>query len=165
MIDLEEIKAALKRLEGKIERTPLLRSDKINKLVRKQVFFKAENRQKTGSFKIRGALNSVLLAPRATGYIAFSSGNHGKALAYAAKLAGKPCVIVMPQDTPEYKKNIAREHGAEVVSDGITIINRIDKVAELTKKTGYEFIPPYDDYRVMAGQGTQALEILEVQRR
>jgi threonine dehydratase len=163
MIDLEEIKAALKRLEGKIERTPLLRSDKINKLVRKQVFFKAENRQKTGSFKIRGALNSVLLAPRATGYIAFSSGNHGKALAYAAKLAGKPCVIVMPQDTPEYKKNIAREHGAEVVSDGITIINRIDKVAELTKKTGYEFIPPYDDYRVMAGQGTQALEILEDQ--
>lgn len=163
MIDLAEIKAAQKRLAGKIERTPLLHSDEINKLVGKSVYFKAENRQKTGSFKFRGALNAVLLASDAIGYIAFSSGNHGKALAYAAKLVGKPCVIVMPHDTPEYKKKMAREYGAEVVSDGITIINRIKKVTKLTKQTGYEFISPYDDYRVMAGQGTQVLEILEDQ--
>ncbi|MEK7471825.1 MAG: threonine/serine dehydratase [Patescibacteria group bacterium] len=163
MIDLKEIKAAQRRLEGKIERTLLLSSDAINKLVGKSVFFKAENRQTTGSFKIRGALNAVLLAPNAIGYIAFSSGNHGKALAYAAKLAGKPCVIVMPEDTPEYKKKIAREYGAEVVSNGVTIINRIEKVAELTEQTSYEFIPPYDDYWVIAGQGTLALEILDDQ--
>lgn len=163
MINLKEIRAAGERLEGKIERTPLITSVEINKLVGKSVFFKAENRQITGSFKIRGALNSVLLTPSAVGYIAFSSGNHGKALAYAAKLAGKPCVIVMPEDTPEYKKKIAREYGAEVVSDGITIINRIEKVAELTKQTGYEFISPYDDYRVMAGQGTLGIEILDEQ--
>ena len=161
MVQLDEIYAAKDRIADGIEKTEVLQSEELDQITGHHVFFKAENRQKTGSFKIRGALNAVLITPNVKGFIAFSSGNHGKALAYASKLAGKPVVIVMPEDTPEYKKTMARNYGADVVTEGITIENRIQRVADLTEETGYEFISPFDDERVMAGQGTISLELIE----
>ena len=161
MISLYNSQEAAKRIQAFIHKTPVLTSVTLDNLLGKQLFFKAEHLQKTGSFKIRGALNAALQASDASGFIAFSSGNHAQALAYAAKLLGKPAIILMPFDASEQKVKATKALGADVRTNGVTTENREALVAQLAAETGYQFIPPYNDERVMAGQGTVALEFLE----
>lgn len=161
MISLQDSQEALQRIRSYVHCTPILTSSTLNTTVGHEVFFKAEHLQKTGSFKVRGALNATLQAGDVAGFIAFSSGNHAQAIAYAGKKLGKPVIVVMPEDAPRQKMEATRSLGARVVSEGVTIANRETIVAKLTTETGYHFVPPYNDERVMAGQGTLALEFLQ----
>ncbi|HXH26469.1 MAG TPA: threonine/serine dehydratase [Candidatus Acidoferrum sp.] len=161
MITLSDSQDAARRLQGFVHQTPVLTSTTLDSLLGKQLFFKAEHLQKTGSFKIRGALNAALQAGDVPGFIAFSSGNHAQALAYAAKLLGKPAIILMPFDASKQKIKATKAHGADVRTEGVTIENREALVTQLAAETGYRLIPPYNDEQVMAGQGTLALEFLQ----
>jgi threonine dehydratase len=159
-----DIEAAAKSLDGHILRTPLLESDALSALAGCRLLIKAESLQRTGAFKIRGALNKVMsLQPsvRAKGVVASSSGNHGNALAAAAKQFGIPCKIVMPADAPRVKIDNTREHGAEVVLYDREREDRFAIVEKLARDAGMNNVPPYDDIQVMAGQGTIGLEIVD----
>ncbi|MER3480348.1 MAG: threonine/serine dehydratase [Meiothermus sp.] len=161
MLTLEDIHAAAERIRPYIHRTPVFTSHDLDKRFSKKLFFKAEHLQKTGSFKARGALNAALQLQDPKGIIAVSSGNHAQGVAYAAQVVGKPALIVMPQDSSPLKKEATRAYGAEVYDRGVTVENREGMVRKLAEERGYELIHPFDDERVMAGQGTQALELLE----
>jgi threonine dehydratase len=141
-----------------ITRTPTLPTDLDSRLL-----LKAECFQRTGSFKARGAFNAILrLDPKSTaGVITASSGNHAQAVALAAKTAGLKAVILIPEGANPRKVAATRALGAEVVSEGITFLNRDDKLVEYTKRLGLTLIHPYDDWDVIHGQGTGALELLE----
>jgi threonine dehydratase len=130
-----------------------------NREVGREVWFKCENFQRAGSFKMRGATNRILTldaAARARGVAAFSSGNHAQAVALAARDAGTRAVIVMPEDAPRAKVAATREYGAEIIFDDRESVSR-----DVAARTGFALVPPYDDHHVMAGQGTCALELLE----
>jgi threonine dehydratase len=161
MLSLEDIQAAAKRIAPYIHQTPVQSSQSINRLLGREVFFKAEHLQKTGSFKARGALNAALQLSNPKGLIAVSSGNHAQGVAYAAQIIGVPALIVMPEDASSLKKAATRSYGAEIYDQGVTLANREQVVRNMAQETGYELIHPFDDFRVMAGQGTQALELLE----
>ncbi len=158
---LEHIQAAAQRIAPYIHRTPVFTSQGLDQRLGKKLFFKAEHLQKTGSFKARGALNAALQLQNPRGIIAVSSGNHAQGVAYAAQVIGVPALVVMPEDASPTKKAATRAYGAEVYDQGVTVENREQVVRHLAEETGYELIHPFDDFRVMAGQGTQALELLE----
>lgn len=164
MMDFSEIERARRRLAGIIKPTPLLRSDTFDRLTGAQVFLKPENRQKTGSFKIRGAFNRLasLSAEEARrGVIAASAGNHGQALSYAATRAGIHATIVMPRTAAIAKIDATRNYGQNVVLEGSDYQEARQAAAELQRRSGAIFVDAYDDPFVIAGQGTIGLEIAD----
>lgn len=163
-ITLEDIKAAAGRLAGHIERTPCRYSRTLSEITGAQVWVKFENLQFTAAYKERGALNKLLLLSdedRARGVIAASAGNHAQGLAYHGHRLGVPVTIVMPKGTPFVKVEHTRQHGAEVVIFGDTYDEAAAHAQQLREERGLTFVHPFDDYDVMAGQGTIALEMLE----
>lgn len=163
-MDIAEIERARRRLAGIIKPTPLLRSDTFDRLIGAQVFLKPENRQKTGSFKIRGAFNRLAsLSPEEArrGVIAASAGNHGQALSYAATRAGIRATIVMPRTAAIAKIDATRNYGQNVVLEGNDYQEARCAAAELQQRSGAVFVDAYDDPFVIAGQGTIGLEIAE----
>jgi threonine dehydratase len=161
MINLKDIEDAQQRIKSYVQVTPVLTNSSLDKQFNKELFFKAEHLQKTGSFKARGALNAALQAGNVKGLIAVSSGNHAQAVAYAAQILKTKALIVMPQDSSPLKIAATKSYGAEVYTDGVTIENREEVVKQMAETTGYHLIHPFNDERVMAGQGTQALELLD----
>ncbi len=164
IMDFSDIELAHRRLAGIIKPTPLLRSDTFDRILGAQVFLKPENRQKTGSFKIRGAYNRVAaLSPEEArrGVIAASAGNHGQALAYAATCAGIRATIVMPRTAAIAKVDATRNYGQSVVLEGIDYQEARKAAEELQQRSGAVFVDAYDDPFVIAGQGTIGLEIAE----
>jgi len=162
MVTLEDIENAKKRIEPYIFETPLIHLEGLDELLNCQVYVKAECMQKTNSFKIRGALNKMLSMKAEdlkNGVVAASSGNHGKGVAFAAKLLGVKATIVIPDNAPQIKVDGIRELGAEVVQCKLSQRHVIAK--ELSEKYGYTNIHPYDDYEIIAGQGTAGLEIMK----
>lgn len=164
MVTLDDIRAAHQRIHPYVHQTPVLTSQAINRMVGAQLHFKCENLQKIGAFKARGALNAVLqLADTVArrGVVTHSSGNHAQALAYAAGLRGIPCTIVMPRNAPSVKQQAVKEYGAEVVLCEPTMASRLETMDQIVQSTGAHPVPPYNDERVIAGQGTVALELLD----
>jgi threonine dehydratase len=164
MITLDDVQAAARRIEGAAHRTPVLTSRALDAAVGATVFLKAENLQRVGAFKFRGAYNAVASLPgaeRARGVATVSSGNHAQALALAAQLHDVPAVILMPDDAPGGKLAATAGYGAEVIKFDRYAQDREALLAELVADRGLIPIHPYDDERVMAGQGTVALELIE----
>ena len=164
MITLEDVRAAARRLSDRIHRTPVVTCRSFDDATGYSVFFKCENLQRAGSFKIRGALNKLLSlseAERARGVVAFSSGNHAQGVALAARMVGTSAVIVMPTDAPRLKLAATRGYGAEVVFYNRQKEDREAIARRLVAETGRVLVPPYDDPAIMAGQGTAALELFE----
>jgi threonine dehydratase len=163
-ISLAEVRAAAAAIHGSVERTPCLHSRTLSEIAGCQVFLKFENLQFTASFKERGALNKLLslsAAERAAGVIAMSAGNHAQGVAYHAKRLGVHAVIVMPRFTPTVKVEHTRALGAEVELVGETLEDATPRAVELQERRGLVLVHPYDDERVIAGQGTVAIEMLE----
>jgi threonine dehydratase len=159
-----EIQAAAVRLRGVAHRTPIATSHTLDERVGAQVFLKCENLQRIGAFKIRGAWNAVAqLSPeeKRRGVIAYSSGNHAQAVALACREMGVRAVIVMPRTAAATKLAATAGYGAEVVLYDPETENREEIAGRLEAEHGYNVVPPYDDRRVVAGQGTVALEMLE----
>lgn len=162
MTTMADVTAAAERIRGLVHRTPVLTSATFDRELDASVFFKCENMQKVGAFKARGACNAVLALDEATakrGVIAHSSGNHGAALAYAARSRGIPCLVVMPDNAPAVKVDAVRGFGAEVhfCKPG----GREDLCAQLQRERGSVLVHPFENPYVIAGQGTAALELLE----
>jgi threonine dehydratase len=165
-ITLADIESARRVIQEAIVRTPMLPAPKLSALTGAQVFVKYENLQVTNSFKDRGALAklaSLSDAERACGVIAMSAGNHAQAVAYHASRLGIPATIVMPVTTPFVKVAATRAYGAEVVLDGETMVEAQACCEEIRRERGLTLVHPYDDARVIAGQGTIAVEMLEDQ--
>jgi threonine dehydratase len=161
---LADIQAARERLRGIVAETPLYPSDTFSRLSRTQVRLKAENLQRTGSFKIRGAVNKLAtLSPgeRDAGVVAASAGNHGQAVAWAARELGIRARIFVPLDAPMAKVEACRNYGAETELAGADFEDALAAALEDVEKTGSTFIHPYEDQLVIAGQGTISLELLE----
>jgi threonine dehydratase len=159
-----DVARAADRLVGVAHRTPVLTSRTADALTGARLFFKAENLQRGGAFKFRGAYNAISALPeavRARGVIAFSSGNHAQAIALASRLLNVPAVIVMPEDAPAVKVEATRGYGAEVVSYDRYSQDREALGREIAAARGLTLIPPYDHPEVIAGQGTLALELIE----
>jgi threonine dehydratase len=157
------IKEAAERLRGVIHRTPLDFSATFSQLTGSQVYLKLENLQKTGSFKIRGAYNKICSldkVSRKKGVIAASAGNHAQGVAYAARCAGIPSLVVMPENAPVSKVAATLGYGAQVVLAGEDYDRAFVRARELQKECGATFVPSFDDPLVIAGQGTVALELL-----
>lgn len=162
MVDLADIRAAAARLVGVTHRTPIVTSRTLDRIVGAEVFLKAENFQRTGSFKLRGAYNAMaqLAEPdRNKGVVAYSSGNHGQAVAYSAALFGVRASIVMPTDAPEVKKAAVAGYGATIVDYDRANEDRNEIASNIVAMTGAALIPPFDDPNVIAGQGTCGLEL------
>ena len=158
------IREAALRIAAFVHRTPVLTSSSIDTLTGATIFFKCENLQKIGAFKARGAMNAVLsLTPeeRSRGVATHSSGNHAQAIALAARDNGAKAYIVMPENAPEVMKKAVMGYGAEVIFCEPTQQAREQTVAEVVARTGAVFIHPFNDYRVIAGQATACLELLE----
>jgi threonine dehydratase len=168
-ITFDDVAAAAQRLAGHAHRTPVLTSRTADELTGARVFFKAENFQRMGAFKFRGAFNALARfspAQRERGVIAFSSGNHAQATALAARILGMPSVIVMPQDAPAAKLAATRGYQAGQAGSEVVLYDRYTEDREaigrrLAEERGMTLVPPYDHADVMAGQGTAALELLE----
>ncbi len=161
---IDDIKQAAARIRPYIRETPVMTSETINRITRADLFFKCENLQKTGAFKIRGATNAVLSLSASKmqhGVATHSSGNHGAALALAAKNLGIPAYIVMPNDSPQVKQRAVTHYGAHITFSKPGIVARLATLQEVVSTTGATVVPPYDDVRIIAGQGTVALELLE----
>ena len=163
MITVDDIKKAHSRIEPYIQMTPVLRSASLNQLSHAKLYFKCENFQKTGSFKIRGASNAILQLSKkdlSKGVITASSGNHGAALSLIVKRLGGVVKVVMPNNTPRIKvKNVLR-NGGKVIWCKPNQDSRDKTLAKLMEDTGSVLVHPYDDKRIIAGQGTTALELL-----
>ncbi len=163
VLDLSLLRAAQERIRGKVHRTPLLSAATLGDRVGARLFLKCENLQKTGSFKPRGALNKVLSlssAERAKGIVTVSAGNHAQAVAWAARLVGTPCAVVMPSDAPRSKVEAVRGYRAEIVFHGDRGTLFV-KLAEVRDSRGMTFVHPFDDPVVLAGAGTVGLELVE----
>ncbi|MGH9937887.1 MAG: pyridoxal-phosphate dependent enzyme, partial [Blastocatellia bacterium] len=157
MLTFNDILQARERLRGVAHRTPVLTSKQFNEHSECEVFFKAENLQRVGAFKFRGAYNKLAsLKPdeRKRGVLAYSSGNHAQATALAARLFGAPAVIVMPLDAPQIKVAATRAYGAEVIFYDRYSQNREETGERICRERGMTLVPPFDDYAIMAGQGT-----------
>jgi threo-3-hydroxy-L-aspartate ammonia-lyase len=162
--NLRDVLEARRRIGSDAHLTPILCSRSFNTETGLTSYFKAENLQRIGAFKIRGALNKIRsLDPdeRQKGVITFSSGNHAQATALAAKLERIKCVVVMPENALEFKRRATESYGAIIEYAGTTSDDRMNRAYELRKEYGYTIVPPYDDPYVISGQGTCALEILE----
>ena len=161
--DINDIKLAFDKIKNQIHRTPVLSSQSINTISGSDVYFKCENFQKVGAFKFRGASNAVLSLSEVEskcGVATHSSGNHAQALALAAKMRNIPAYIVMPNNSPEVKKNAVLGYGAEIIYCEPTLEARESTLESVVKRTGATFIHPYNNFNVIAGQGTAALELL-----
>jgi threonine dehydratase len=161
---LRDIQEARERLDGHARVTPVYGSETLSRRGERLLYLKAENLQRTGSFKIRGAANKLAtLSPgeRTAGVVAASAGNHGQAVAWAAREAGVRATIFMPQDAPMAKVEPTKKYGAKAELHGATFEDALTAAREHTKRTGATFIHPYEDEAVIAGQGTIGLEIAE----
>lgn len=160
----EDIMQAKERLQKVIHRTPLVHSTLLSRMAGCELYLKAENLQRGGAYKIRGAYNKAASLPpeaREKGIIAFSSGNHAQGAALAARELGCPAVVVMPENVSPVKKQAVESYGAQVVLAGTTTADREREARRLAREHGYAVIPAYADPQVIAGQATVALEILE----
>jgi len=163
-LDLAAIQAAAGRLKGQIERTPCRHSKTLSKITGAEVWVKFENLQFTAAYKERGALNKLMLlsnSEKMQGVIAASAGNHAQGLAYHGARLGVPVTIVMPKTTPFVKVQHTRDFGATVVIEGETYDDAAAHARKLRDEQNLTFVHPFDDYDIMAGQGTIALEMLE----
>lgn len=163
MIGQKEVQAARARIVEHIHHTPLIYSRSLSEMSGNEVYLKCENLQKTGSFKIRGALNAVLqlnAEERGRGVVTGSSGNHGQALAYAARLAGVRAVVVLPENVSNAKREACLAYGSEIVFCGKTAEARLAHAQHLAMTQGLTMVHSFDNEHVIAGQGTAALEIL-----
>jgi threonine dehydratase len=161
---IKEIREAYERIKPFVHRTPILSSRTVNQICHAEIFFKCENFQKGGAFKIRGATNAVFsLAKReaSPGVATHSSGNHAAALALAARWRGIKATVVMPENSPRVKIEAVAGYAAEIVFCRPTLEAREQRLSEIIRTTGATFIHPYNDYRVISGQGTAALELCE----
>ena len=159
----EDVLAAARRISDWVCHTPVLASEELDQRFGGRLFFKCENLQRVGAFKFRGAANAVRMlepATRARGVVTHSSGNHGAALALAARLSGLPATVVMPDNSAAPKKAAVAKYGAEIVYCAPGRIARERALAEVVSRSGAEVVHPYNDDRVIAGQGTAALELL-----
>lgn len=162
LVCLDTIRGAAERIAGIAVKTPLVRAPFTG--VQGEVWLKAESLQPIGAFKIRGAANKILqLTPEEIrrGVITYSSGNHAQGVAYAARAVGAKAVIVMPQNAPAIKRAATLALGAEVVDVGNASSERLAVAEKLVREHGYVVVPPYDDEKIIAGQGTCGLEIVE----
>src|ERR1700684_1098309 len=163
-LTLDVIRAAHRLISPRIHRTPVITCASLNQIAGAQLFFKCENLQKTGSFKIRGATNAVFSLSdeeAKQGVAAPSSGNHAAAMAQAARWRGIPAYIVMPSNSSPAKKEAGRFYGGQITECEPNIASREAVVAEVVRRTGAHLVHPYNDARVIAGQGTAAVELLE----
>lgn len=163
--DLHAIEKAHERIRSSIHRTPLLSSEWLGARRSARLYLKAESLQRAGAFKFRGALNALLsmrergeLGP--AGVLTYSSGNHGQAVALAARILGVPCCVVVPEDINPVKRTAILAQGGEVVPRGLTSADRHHAAIEIARERGFVILPPYDHPDVIAGQGTVALEAL-----
>ncbi len=159
-----DIEQAHERIKPFIHKTPVLTCNTINQLAGAELFFKCENFQKIGAFKIRGGINAALTLPKekmANGIATHSSGNHAQAIAYAARQLGTKAYIVMPNNSPSVKVNAVKGYGAEVTFCENNQQAREETLQAIVDRTGAEFIHPYNDERVMTGQATCAKELIE----
>lgn len=164
MINKQQIEEAHNRIMQYVHRTPVMTSDLLNEAAGCRLFFKCENFQKIGAFKIRGAMNAALQIPHdklMNGLATHSSGNHAQAIALAAKLLGIKAYIVMPDNSPEVKINAVKGYGAEITFCKPNLRAREDTMKIVLDRTGAEFIHPYNDERIIAGQATCAKELIE----
>ena len=162
MVTNDAIIKAAKRLKGKIVRTPLLKSDHVNKELKSNIYIKAENLQTIGAFKFRGAMNTILqLPPDVKKVVAWSSGNHAQAVAAAANITEREATIVMPKDSPKTKLNGTIAWGAKIVEYDRNTENREEIGKAIAKEQNAIIIPPFDDVNVIIGQGTAGLEAVE----
>ena len=163
-VTFAEIEAARRTIGTQVLRTPMLPAPKLSALTGAQVFVKYENLQVTNSFKDRGAFNkpvSLSSAERGRGVIAMSAGNHAQAVAYHAKRLGIPAIIVMPETTPSTKVERTRSHGAQVILSGETLADSQVTAEALVREKGLVLVHPYDDDKIIAGQGTIGIEMIE----
>ena len=162
--ELADIQAAHSKIRPFIHNTPVMKSNQLNELFNCDLFFKCENFQKVGAFKFRGATNAVLSlssAERSKGVVTHSSGNHAAALALAARMSGITAKIVMPENAPVVKKNAVSGYGADITFCKPTLQAREEATRQIIEKTGATLIHPYDNFNVICGQGTAALELLQ----
>ena len=161
---LKEIQEARARLEGIARVTPVYGTETLSKLIGREVALKAENLQRTGSFKIRGAVNKIATlteGEKRSGVIAASAGNHGQAVAWAAREAGVKATVFVPQDAPMAKVEPTKNYGAQVELVGATFEDALAAALKRAEETAATFVHPYEDERVIAGQGTIGLELAE----
>src|SRR5216684_5489479 len=154
-LSLADVRAAAKRLEGRVHRTPCWESRTFSELCGGRVWLKYENLQRTGSYKLRGALNRILTLPadaRARGVIAASAGNHGQGVAVAAQLAGVSATIVMPSQAPLAKVSATKGYGARVILFGEVFDEAHAEALRIAAQEGLTYVHPFDDLAVMAGQ-------------
>lgn len=166
MITIKEIQAAARRIGPHIHRTPVLTCSAIDHKAGCRLFFKCENLQKVGAFKMRGATNAVFSLSdedAQRGVATHSSGNHAQALALAARLRGIDAFVVMPTSSPAVKRAAVAGYGAEIIDCQPTLRAREETLDQVVQRTGAVFIHPYDNEQIIAGQGTAALELLEEQ--
>jgi threonine dehydratase len=163
-IDAAMVRDAAQRIEPYVHRTPVMTSKSANEMAGARLYFKCENLQRTGSFKVRGAANRILSIPHSDlprGVVAFSSGNHAQATALIARQVGAPATIVMPLDAPVSKVEATRAHRARIVTYDRFKEDREEVASSVLQSTGGTLVPPYDHPLIMAGQGTAALELME----
>ena len=161
--EFRDIELAMQLIASDVHRTPVLTSRQLDGITGARLFFKCENFQKVGAFKFRGATNAVLNlsdSQRAAGVVTHSSGNHAAALAHAAVSRGVKAYIVMPSSAPEVKKRAVAGYGAEITFCEPTLAAREAAAAEIISRTGATMIHPYDNFYIIAGQGTAAMEML-----
>ena len=163
-VTLNDVKKAQETIKGVVKETPVLESKTLSEMTGANVFYKCENLQKTGSFKVRGAVNTIANltdVEKANGVIASSAGNHAQGVALGAQMTGIKATIVMPATAPLAKVSATRGYGAEVVLNGEVYDDAYAKAVEIQKETGATFLHPFNDKYVIAGQGTIGLEIFE----
>jgi threonine dehydratase len=163
-LNLQSLREAQRRVASRIHRTPVLTSCSLNEIAGAEIYFKCENLQKTGSFKIRGATNAVLSLTdeeAKNGVVAPSSGNHAAALSLAARWRGIPAYLIMPSNSSPVKKRAVQAYGGQISECEPTVASREAASAEVMKRTGAHLVHPYNDARVIAGQGTATIELIE----
>ena len=162
IFDYKQIDKAYSRISSQVLKTPLITSEYINNLVQAKVYFKLENLQWTGSFKLRGAINKIsqlTLNQKKNGVVAYSSGNHAQAVAYASQINKINAKIVMPENAPKIKINNTKKYGAEIILYNALKENREEIGSKIALDGGRTLIKPYDDFDIIAGQGTSGKEI------
>jgi len=164
IVSFKDVEEAYKRVKPYIHRTPVLTSQTFNNMTQKELYFKCENLQKIGAFKFRGACNAIFSLSdeeARKGVITHSSGNHAQALALAAKLRGIKAHVVMPSNAPQSKKDAVAQYGATIVYSEPTVQSREEICSKVQEELGSIFIAPYDNLKIIAGQGTTAVELLQ----
>jgi threonine dehydratase len=164
LVSLDEIRAAAERIGEVVRRTPLLAERRSSPVGEGRLRLKCENLQRGGAFKLRGAYNFIAQLPeeaRSRGVITYSSGNHGRAVALAARSLGLPAVVVVPVDAPQVKLDGIRRLGAEIVEEGTKSVERKRRAEKIAAERDLAIVPPFDHPQIIAGQATVGLEIVE----